>query len=120
MKKILIIDDEAPIRNVLKIHLKNASYDVMDTSTGKEGIDLALSNEFDLILCDLKLTDMSGLDIIRSLRTSKKSMPILAISGFINDEVIEQVNAIENVKYLSKPFLKEELLQLVNRILVEN
>ncbi len=120
MTKILIIDDEAPIRNVLKIHLTNASYEVMDCPTGKEGIDLALSDEFDLVLCDLKLTDMSGLDIIRSLRTNKKTMPILAISGFINNEIIDEVNAIENVKYLGKPFLKEELLQLVNEILVEN
>ncbi len=119
MKKILIIDDEAPIRNVLKIHLTNASYEVIDTSTGQEGIDIALSDEFDLVLCDLKLTDMSGLDIIRLLRTRKKDMPILAISGFINDEIIEAVNAIENVKYLSKPFLKEELLKMVNDILVE-
>ena len=117
MKKILIIDDEAPIRNVLKIHLQNASYEVMDSSTGKEGIELALANEFDLILCDLKLTDMSGLDIIRSLRISKNDLPILAISGFINDEVIEEVNAIENVGYLSKPFLKEELRNAVRDIM---
>ncbi|MBE9532320.1 MAG: response regulator [Proteobacteria bacterium] len=117
MIKILIIDDEAPIRNVLKIHLQNASYEVMDSSTGKEGIDIALSNDIDLVLCDLKLTDMSGLDIIRSLRLSKKEMPIIAISGFINDEVIEAVSSIENVRYLSKPFLKEELLSAIDDIL---
>lgn len=120
MKKILIIDDETPIRNVLRIHLTNASYEVIDTPTGKEGIELALSNDFDLVLCDLKLTDMSGLKIIRTLRTNKKMMPILAISGFINDEVIDEVSAIENVKYLSKPFLKEELLDIVNEILVNS
>ena len=114
--KILVIDDEAPIRNVLKIHLQNASHEVIDTSTGKEGIEFALSDGFDLVLCDLKLTDMSGLDIIRTLRINKKNMPIIAISGFIDDEVIEKVNAIENVRYLSKPFLKEELLNAVNDI----
>lgn len=117
MTKILVIDDEAPIRNVLKIHLQNASYEVTDTATGKDGIELALAGDFDLILCDLKLTDMSGLDIIRTLRKSKKDMPILAISGFINDEVIGEVNSIENVKYLSKPFLKEELLTAIKDIL---
>lgn len=120
MTKILVIDDEAPIRNVLKIHLQNASYEVTDTSTGKEGISLALSEDFDLVLCDLKLTDMSGIDIIRTLRISKKDIPILAISGFINDEIIDEVNEIKNVGYLSKPFLKEELLSAIKEILGEN
>jgi DNA-binding response OmpR family regulator len=116
MKKILVIDDEAPIRNVLKIHLQNASYEVTTAATGKEGIELALSNSFDLILCDLKLTDMSGIDIIRTVRVSNKTIPMLAISGFINDDVINEVNTIDSVGYLSKPFLKDELLKAVNSI----
>ncbi len=115
--KILVIDDEAPIRNVLKIHLENASYKVSTAATGKEGIELALSDEFDLILCDLKLTDMSGIDIIRTVRVSNDTVPMLAISGFINNDVIEEVSSVNNVGYLSKPFLKEELLDAVNSIL---
>ncbi len=116
MMKILVIDDEAPIRNVLKIHLENASYEVSTAATGKEGIDLALSNGFDLILCDLKLPDMSGIDIIKTVRISNKTVPVLAISGFINNDVIDEVNALENVGYLSKPFLKDELLSAVSEI----
>lgn len=116
MTKILVIDDEAPIRNVLKIHLQNASYEVSTAATGKEGVELALSNEFDLILCDLKLPDMSGIDIIKTVRISNKTVPVLAISGFIDNDVIDEVNSIENVGYLSKPFLKEELLSALSDI----
>ncbi len=117
MKKILVIDDEAPIRNILKIHLENASYAVCTSATGKDGIDLAINNKFDIILCDLKLTDMSGIDIIKTIRVNNRTVPVLAISGFIDNKVIEEVNSIENVGYLSKPFLKKELLNALSDIL---
>lgn len=116
-ERILVIDDEKSIRDVLTIHLTKAGYTVTSVATGKEGIETGIGEEFDLVLCDLKLTDMSGFDIIREIRSVKETLPILAVSGFIDDRAIGEVTAIPNVDYLSKPFLKSELLEKVGEIL---
>lgn len=116
-KKILVIDDEASIRMVLEIHLKSAGHAVTLASTGAEGIATALNNSFDLMLCDLKLTDMSGLDVIRAVRAGKPDLPVVVVSGFIDSEVIRQAKETGSVEYLRKPFLKNELLDIVGSVL---
>jgi two-component system response regulator PilR (NtrC family) len=112
-KKILVVDDEASIRNVLEIHLKNAGYVVESAATGADGIKRAVEGDFDLMLCDLKLTDMSGLDVIRSVRDKRPNLPVVVVSGFIDAEVIRQAKETGSIEYLRKPFLKNDLLEAV-------
>ncbi len=114
---MLVIDDESSIRMVLNLHLTHAGYEVTQCSTGSEGLEFAISGAFDLVLCDLKLPDISGVDIIRSVRKNCKNTPIVAVSGFMNEDLISEVTATGNVGYLSKPFLKRELLDIVSKSL---
>ncbi len=115
-KKILVIDDEASIRQVLKIHLRAAGYVVEAASTAAEGLAV-VSKECDLILCDLKLPDMEGAEVIGMLKERFPELPVVVVSGFIDPEVVDEAMARGVFEYLMKPFMKEDLLDVINRAL---
>lgn len=116
-KKILIIDDEAGIRRSLEIHLRGAGYDVCAADTYAKGLGLALSGEISLIICDLKLPDKSGAEIIRELKAHNASAPVVALSGFQDRQMIDDAKAAGAVEYLVKPCPRQTLLDTVRNIL---
>ena len=81
MTKILIIDDERPIRSVLREILENEKYKVDDAENGKIGFDLALKNNYDVILCDIKMPEMDGIEVVVKLQEKGIDTPIIMISG---------------------------------------
>jgi two-component system KDP operon response regulator KdpE len=114
-KRILVIDDESSIRQVLGIHLQRAGYEVVIAETAAEGVELA-GGDIDLVICDFQLPDMTGLEVIRSIRGKSEGMPIVIISGFLDDWLAEDVLASGAAELLRKPFQKESLLEAVERI----
>ncbi len=106
---ILIIDDEPAIRKLLQITLESNDYHVISCENGKQGIIQAANHPPDLILLDLSLTDSSGHDILKELRTWYNK-PIIILS-VISDE-LDVVKALDNgaTDYLTKPFRSAELL----------
>ena len=115
--KILVIDDEAGIRRSLEIHLRGAGYEVCAADTFGGGIGQVLSGGFDLIICDLKLPDKSGIDIIRELKAQNANTPVVALSGFQDSHMIEQAKAAGAIEYLVKPCPRQTLLETVRRVL---
>lgn len=116
-KKILVIDDEAGIRRSLEIHLRGAGYDVCAADTYARGLGLALSGEIALIICDLKLPDKSGADIIRELKAQNANVPVVALSGFQDRHMIDEAKAAGAVEYLVKPCPRQTLLDTVRDVL---
>lgn len=114
VKKILIIDDETGIRQVLKIHLRGAGYEVETAATAAEGLAL-ITEEYDLVICDLKLPDMDGLDVIRNIKERFADLPVIVVSGFIDPDVVDNAVSEGVFEYLMKPFMKEDLLDVINR-----
>jgi len=106
---ILIIDDEVQIRRLLEITLSANGYKITEASTGKEGINLAASLQPSLIILDLGLPDMDGLEIIKKLREWYQK-PIIILSVRNSEDDI--VHALDNGAndYLTKPFRTGELL----------
>jgi two-component system KDP operon response regulator KdpE len=106
---ILIIDDELQIRRLLEITLSANSFKIIEASTGKEGITLAASQQPGLIILDLGLPDMDGLDIIKKLREWYLK-PVIILSVRNSEEDI--IKALDNGAndYLTKPFRTGELL----------
>lgn len=119
-KRILSIDDEKMIRMVLQVHFKNSIYELVTTESGAKGLELAASEKFDLILCDIKLGEENGLDIIKILKTVYEKTPIIAITGLIGDEIMSLVTSAGADDYISKPFTKQELLSLVSKHMSDN
>ncbi len=99
------------------IHLESAGYDAVLSATGRDGIHLASSDPFDIILCDLKLTDMSGFDVLRDIRMKSREIPFVVVSGFVHEDLISEVMEFDNVHYLRKPFLKKDLLEAISGII---
>jgi len=80
MTKILIIDDEAPIRRVLRDILENESYQVEDAATGMDALQLIKDHEFDAVFCDIKMPEMDGIEVLEAIRKDS-DVPVIMLSG---------------------------------------
>jgi DNA-binding NtrC family response regulator len=120
MAQILIIDDERSIRNVLKDILTNEGFKVEEAADGEEGLKKFQSNAFDLVLCDIKMPKLDGLEFLDSVMQTNTEVPIIMISGHGNIET-----AVDAVKkgafdYISKPPDLNRLLITIRNALDKN
>ena len=106
---ILVVEDDAPVRNLMITTLKTHDYKYLTAPTGREAVMLASSHNPDVVFLDLGLPDMDGIDVIRQIR-SWSNMPIIVISARSEDE--DKITALDAGAddYLTKPFSVEELL----------
>ncbi|MCP6768844.1 response regulator, partial [Klebsiella pneumoniae] len=84
--RVLLIEDDSATAKGIELMLKTESFNVYTTNLGEEGVDLGKVYEYDIILLDLNLPDMSGFEVLRSLRVAKVKTPILILSGLANTE----------------------------------
>ncbi|HJS66775.1 MAG TPA: response regulator [Nitrospiraceae bacterium] len=114
MATILLIDDEAPIRMVFQVALERAGYHVLIAENGKHGLRLLEHQTVDLIIVDIFMPEMDGLELIPLLRKTQPANKIIAISGGFG-----MLNQLDTAKYLGahdalkKPFSLQELLDTV-------
>ena len=113
--RVLLIEDDSGTAESIELMLKAAAFHVSTTDLGKEGIDLGKIYDYDIILLDLNLPDIPGFEVLRRLRVSKET-PILILSGFadIEDKIRDLGFGADD--YLTKPFLKEELVARIQAI----
>jgi DNA-binding response OmpR family regulator len=109
MQSILIIEDEEGIAEFLELELKYEGYTVEIADDGRKGLDRAIGQDFDVILLDLMLPGLNGIEVCRRLRTVKDT-PIIMLTA--KDSVMDRVMGLDNGAddYLPKPFAIEELL----------
>ncbi len=115
MTKVLIIDDERPIRSVLRDILENEKFKVDDAENGKLGLDLALKNKYDVILCDIKMPEMDGIEVLDKLQSEGVETPIIMISG--HGTIDTAVDALQKGAYdfIQKPLdLNRTLVSIRN------
>jgi two-component system KDP operon response regulator KdpE len=113
---ILIIDDEPQIRKLLSITLQGNGYKVMEAANGKMGISLASANSPDLILLDLWLPDISGFDVLQSIKIWFQK-PVIILSVINQEEEIVKALDLGASDYLTKPFRSAELLARIRTAL---
>jgi len=115
MTKILVIDDERPIRSTLKEILEFEKFEVDTAEDGQDGIDKIMKNKYDLVLCDIKMPKKDGLEVLAEVKNKGIEVPIIMISGHGNVEIA--VDAIKNGAYdfIEKPLdLNRTLVTLRN------
>jgi DNA-binding response OmpR family regulator len=117
MKKILLIEDDEQILELIDIHLKDFFCESTKANRGEEGLRYALTKKFDLIILDIMLPDMNGVEICRQIRSEKNTTPILMLTA--RSEEIDKIIGLETGAddYLTKPFSIRELMARIKAIL---
>ncbi len=107
--RVLIIEDEVKLARFVELELRYEGYDVTVVHNGREGLETFLSGKFDLILLDLMLPGLNGIEICRRIRKTS-DVPIIMLTA--KDEVMDKVSGLDSGAddYLTKPFAIEELL----------
>ena len=119
MARVLVIDDEPDVRSVICTLLEEAGHDVVAFANGAGAIEHARQEPADLLITDIFMPDVEGLETIRAIRRLRPDMPIIAISGIDFDggnylAVARKFGAMETLK---KPFWPDDLVDLVSRVL---
>jgi two-component system cell cycle response regulator CtrA len=114
--RVLLIEDDSAMAQSIELMLKSDGFNVYGTDLGEEGIDLGKIYDYDIILLDLNLPDMSGFEVLRSLRVAKVKAPTLILTGL--DSIEDKVRALGfgADDYLTKPFHKDELVARIHAI----
>ncbi len=120
MKKILIIDDERAIRSTLKEILEFEKYNVDDAENGVEGLKMAMSNNYDLIFCDIKMPKMDGVEFLDEKMKNEIICPVIMISGHGNIETAVQALKKGAYDYIEKPLDLNRVLVAVRNALENN
>ncbi len=116
MKNILIVEDEANISDFIKLELEYEGYSVCIKSDGREGLQEAIRNNYDLIILDIMLPSMNGFEICRRLK-KEKNTPVIMLSA--KDSVMDKVNGLQigADDYIAKPFAIEELIARIEVVM---
>ncbi len=119
MSKILIIEDEAAIRRVLSKILseENDYYQVEDAEDGLQGLEKIKNNDYDLVLCDIKMPKMDGVEVLEAVKKIKPEIPMVMISGHGDMETAIQTMRLGAFDYISKPPDLNRLLNTVRNAL---
>lgn len=121
--RILLIDDYADVRRMLRMALEDADIDVIEAENGVIGLELAESEEIDLIITDLLMPEKEGIETIRELRLVDSEIPVIAITGggpMPPDRLIELAKKLGANAGLSKPVDPDELTELAQQLIKEH
>lgn len=115
-QKILIIEDEIKIARFLELELSHEGYNVDQVHDGREGLEKALTNEYDLVVLDIMLPSMNGIEVLRRIRQGS-DIPVIMLTA--KDEVMDKVIGLDMGAddYITKPFAIEELLARIRTAL---
>ena len=114
--RLLLIEDDKAVARSIEMMLKPEGFNVYVTDLGEEGVDLGKIYDYDLILLDLNLPDMSGMDVLRTLRLARINTPVMSLSG--STEIDTKVKTLGGGAddYMTKPFHREELVARIHAV----
>jgi two-component system response regulator AtoC len=115
-KKVLIVDDESGMRHMLSVLLEREGYSIDTAQNGKEGLDKIKSNEYALVLCDIRMPEMDGLTFLESTKSLNKQLPVIMMSAFGNVDTAIEAMKKGAYDYVSKPFKADEILIRLQRL----
>jgi len=112
---VLVIDDEQVICDACQLVLSEEGHTVTSTNTGKDGLAAIRQGTYDVVLLDMKLPDMDGMEILKAVQEEKRRLCIIVMTGYSSIS-----NAVQAIKkgasdYLAKPFTDDELLETIGK-----
>ncbi len=117
---ILVVEDEVKLARALELELEFEGYDIVLSHDGKEALQLMLDQTFELVILDVMLPNLSGMDILRRLRKENETMPVIMLTA--RDQIYDKVSGLDYGAndYMTKPFEIEELLARIRVQLRKN
>ena len=113
MSKLLIVDDEVDIREFAKNYFKKRNVEVHTSASGKEALDVIARIQPDLVLLDIRMEEMSGIDVLRQLRENKNDVKVVMVTGVEEEETVQEAEKLGILGYIHKPLILEELEKVV-------
>jgi len=120
MIKILIVDDNKNMQIILKNLLEDEGYEVISSETGKGGLQLFTEKSPDLVLLDIRLPEMNGIDILQQIIKTDKDIPVIMITAYGDVETAVETMKLGAFDYVTKPFVNEELKMVIRKALNTN
>jgi len=118
-KKILVVDDEVMVRVMLRKILIKEGYKVLSARDGERAIKKIENEEFDLVLLDLKMPGIDGMETLEKIRKINKNIPVILISGYLTNEKVERATKLGISDYIEKPFNLHEVELKTRRALIK-
>jgi two-component system response regulator PilR (NtrC family) len=115
--QILVVDDELSMRELLEVMLKREGYTVSCAEDGRSAIEMLKEKTYDLVLCDMRLGDISGLDVLRAVKEKTDQAVVIMISAFASTETAVEAMNMGAFDYVPKPFNSDELRQNISKAL---
>jgi DNA-binding NtrC family response regulator len=116
MKKVLVIDDEEIVRLSCERTLRPAGYDVSVAAGGREGVELLEKESYALVLLDLKMPDMDGIEVLNRIQESWPDTKVVMITGYSTVDTAVQALRLGAVNFIEKPFTPDTLLKAVEEV----
>jgi len=118
-KKILIVDDEDTIRTLLRHELAQHGFEVHDVASGPAALSYLAENEVDLVILDIKMPEMGGLDVLQRIREDDLARRVIMLTGVGELKIARESLALGASDFMSKPFDMVNLISCINRVLME-
>jgi len=118
-KKILVVDDQAMVRVVLRKILIKEGYKVLCARDGETAIKKIENEKFDLVLLDLKMPGIDGMETLERIRKINKNIRVILISGYLTNEKVERATKLGISNYIRKPFNLDELTLKKKKALIK-
>lgn len=117
INNVLIVDDNETFRKMLHDLLKYHKYTPTAVSSGEEALEYLSSNKTDIVITDVRMPGMDGLDLLTRINKIDKQLPIVLVTAYLDDKTIEEhIKDVEHYKYLAKPVRVEDILELINSL----
>jgi DNA-binding NtrC family response regulator len=113
--RVLVVDDESIVRRSCERVLSPEGYDVVTISRGDDAVDLLEKEDFDIVLTDLKMPYMDGLDLLNIIKNRWPSIEVIVITGYSTPTTAIEAKNLGAYEFIEKPFNPEEILSAVNR-----
>ena len=111
----MIVDDELDVREFARSFFRKRGFDVFIAASGREGLDLIEKENPDLILLDIRMSEMSGIDMLRELRQRNNPVKVVMVSGIEEEQAVQETTSLGALGFIHKPLILEELEKVVLR-----
>jgi two-component system chemotaxis response regulator CheY len=118
-KNVLVVDDAMTIRNLAKFALTKGGYNIIEAEEGVKGLEMVGKNQIDLVITDLNMPNMNGLEMAKSIKgnAATKAIPIFMLTTEASQELAMQGKEIGVMAWIVKPFVPEKLLAAVQKVI---